>query len=154
MSFAYNAADQERGIKHWGQLQYNPISFASGASRRAYRCRVTRGCIEGFSEGSYLIFKMFKPSFRTMKMSSKDITMQQMVKALAERFTRERSPSCPLVVRDAALGTFDSHVVPSSRDNNGFYQSGEQFLLEREIRFTFSPHPHTTYTRLHTYIHM
>lgn len=63
--------------------------------------------------------------------------MQQMVKNLAERFTRERSPGCPLVVRDAALGKFDKHVVPSSRDNNGFFMSYEHFLIEREIRGTF-----------------
>ena len=135
MSFKYNAADQQRGSKHWGQLRYDPVSFAQGESRRAYRCRVSRGCIEGFSEGSYLVFKMFKPQFRGMEMSAKDISMQQMVKLLAERFTRERSPGCPLIVRDAALGKFDKHVVPSSRDNNGFFMSYEHFLIEREIRY-------------------
>ena len=32
-----------------------------GASRLAYRCRVTDGCYKGYTEGSYCIYKVVKP---------------------------------------------------------------------------------------------
>ena len=96
-SFSRNGHDANRGGLSNGRLDmsgaYHPHGV--GASRLAYRCRVQDGCYRGYTDGSYLIFKVFKPEeqFRQLQVDGDDVTMQLEAKRLAERFNKECSPT-------------------------------------------------------------
>ena len=61
-SHSRNGADQcRRGSNHSGWLDFGESVFGVGNSRLAYRARVRDGCCYGYTEGSYVIFKVFKP---------------------------------------------------------------------------------------------
>jgi hypothetical protein len=60
-SFTRNGADSQRGPRSNGWLDFEKQPVGVGNSRLAYRCRVRDGCYRGYTEGSYGIFKVFKP---------------------------------------------------------------------------------------------
>jgi len=146
-SFSRNGHDANRGGLSNGRLDmsgaYHPHGV--GASRLAYRCRVQDGCYRGYTDGSYLIFKVFKPEeqFRQLQVDGDDVTMQLEAKRLAERFNKECSPtrygkSCNIYLRDAALGVFEDDEQLLDDDGCSFNgRQGQAFLLEREIRGEF-----------------
>jgi len=133
-----NAADQRRGAKSTGTLEFADglEPFAAGKARYAYRCRVVGGCVQGFSEGSYLVLKAFKPEFRSLQITSTDVEMQQEVARLAQAFNEIAHPTqngdpCPIYVRDAGLVSFGRDRC--RRDGTAVLPKGQNFLLEREI---------------------
>jgi hypothetical protein len=115
-SHSRNGADADtRGGRNNGTLDFAEQPMGVGESRLAFRCRVRDGCYRGYTEGSYCIFKLFKPEGRYARVESvgaEDVAMQLTVKRLAEQFndvcqpTKQQQP-CEIVVRDAALGEFD-----------------------------------------------
>ena len=115
-SHCRNGADQgRRGFNNSGWLDFGEQPFGVGNSRLAFRCRVRDGCCHGYTEGSYLVFKVFKPEDRWSRVSSVshiDVMMQQRVRHLAEQFNAEAEPEkygepCNIICRDAALGHFE-----------------------------------------------
>ena len=60
-SFQRNGADSGRGGRNNGWLDFASSPHGVGESRLAFRCRVEDGCYRGYTEGSYLIFKVFRP---------------------------------------------------------------------------------------------
>ena len=115
-SYCRNGADQgRRGFNNSGWLDFGEQPFGVGNSRLAFRCRVRDGCCHGYTEGSYLVFKVFKPEDRWSRVSSVshvDVMMQQRVRHLAEEFNAEAEPEkygepCNIICRDAALGHFE-----------------------------------------------
>ncbi|CAK0901288.1 unnamed protein product [Prorocentrum cordatum] len=134
-----NASDQRRGDKSGGNLHFpdDLEPFAAGKSRYTYRCRVQRGCVMGFPEGSYLVLKAFKPGFANHQITSKDVAMQQEVARLAALFNDNVQPKqnqqpCLIYVRDAAIVSFARDVHKQST-GKVVLPRGESFLLEREI---------------------
>jgi|LauGreDrversion2_3_1035106.scaffolds.fasta_scaffold190066_1 hypothetical protein len=114
-SHSRNGADQgSRGANNSGWLDFGEAPFGVGNSRLAYRCRVKDGCCHGYTEGSYLVFKVFKPEDRWSMVDSvshTDVNMQRRVRLLAEAFNEEAQPqkygeTCNIICRDAALGHF------------------------------------------------
>ena len=147
-SHGRNGADQcIRGSNNSGWLDFGEAMFGVGNSRLAYRARARDGCCYGYTEGSYVIFKVFKPEdiwSRVSSVSSVDVLMQQCVRRLADLFNSECDPCkygqpCPVICRDAALGSFAGPTI--LRDHRGQRFRVEEdttFLLEREIRGEFS----------------
>ena len=133
-----NAADQRRGKKSTGQLVFTEglQPFAAGKSRFAYRCRAQGGCVAGFTDGSYLVLKSFKPGYHGVSLSPKDADTQDRVAALAQAFNEEVWPTqnsqpCCIHVRDAAVVQLNrSHTDASG---SVVLQKGQNALLEREI---------------------
>jgi hypothetical protein len=91
-----NGADQHtRGSNNSGWLDFTESPFGVGNSRLAFRCRVRDGCCHGYTEGSYLVFKVFKPEDTWSAVGSvsyADVSMQQKVRSLAETFNNECHP--------------------------------------------------------------
>jgi hypothetical protein len=115
-TFSRNGADQgRRGANNSGWLDFGESPFGVGNSRLAYRCRVRDGCCYGYTEGSYLVFKVFKPEDEWSmvdQVSYTDVEMQRRVRLLAEAFNEEAEPTqysepCNIICRDAALGYFE-----------------------------------------------
>jgi hypothetical protein len=146
-SHSRNGADQgARGSNNSGWLDFGETPMGVGNSRLAFRCRVRDGCCYGYTEGSYLIFKVFKPEDMWSQVDSvgpADVRMQQRVRALAEEFNDECRPtkygeSCDIICRDAALGAFeDDHTLRDQYGRHFRVDEGTSFLLEREIRGSF-----------------
>ena len=147
-SFQRNGADDGnavRGGRSNGRLDFEDSPLAAGESRLAYRCRVQGGCYRGYTEGSYCIFKVFKPEeeYGSLVVDAKDVSMQRRSKTLASEFTAACKPEkhgspCKVIVRDAALGEFeDSRDLLDDRGNYFRVHTGSPFLLEREIRGDF-----------------
>ena len=145
-SFSRNGADQAiRGSRNNGYLSFADAPLAAGESRLAFRCRVQDGCYRGYTEGSYCIFKVFKNEhkYQDLSVGHEDVTMQVTAKRLAEEFNRVCQPtkhgeSCPIVVRDAALGSFSEDRTLEDESGYTFdVERGSSFLLEREIRGSF-----------------
>eukprot|EP00418_Pyrodinium_bahamense_P039294 CAMPEP_0179202808 /NCGR_PEP_ID=MMETSP0796-20121207/101045_1 /TAXON_ID=73915 /ORGANISM="Pyrodinium bahamense, Strain pbaha01" /LENGTH=423 /DNA_ID=CAMNT_0020907579 /DNA_START=165 /DNA_END=1436 /DNA_ORIENTATION=- len=133
-----NAADQRRGNKSTGALDFpNGLEpFAAGKARYAYRCRATGGCVQGFSEGSYLVLKAFKPEFKHLEITSADVAMQQEAARLAELFNEVAHPTqngepCLVHVRDAALVRFERDRLAAN--GTVALPKATNFMLEREI---------------------
>ena len=146
-SHSRNGADADtRGGRNNGTLDFAEQPMGVGESRLAFRCRVRDGCYRGYTEGSYCIFKLFKPEGRYARVQSvgaEDVAMQLTVKRLAEQFndvcqpTKQQQP-CEIVVRDAALGEFDDGERLRDASGRVFRaEAGQTFLLEREIRGQF-----------------
>jgi hypothetical protein len=118
-----------------------------GASRLAYRCRVTDGCYKGYTEGSYCIYKVVKPDSiydgLLDEVSDRDVDMQLRAKDLAIEFNAAARPTkngepCEITIRDAKLGSFDDGRYLSDDTGSSFHvPAGQAFLLEREIRGSF-----------------
>ncbi|KAH9115630.1 hypothetical protein AeMF1_010342 [Aphanomyces euteiches] len=109
-----NGHDQVRGRRDGGSLTKG-VYLGSGATRTAYTCRVQNGCVAGYTQGSYLVYKNFKPELaaRGYKVGPADAAMQQYCLRLAKMFNDEVEVSkegflCPVVIRDAAY-----KVVPT-----------------------------------------
>jgi hypothetical protein len=88
-SYTRNGADQERGSSNTGHLEFMSSPHGVGTSRLAYRCRVHDGCYRGYTEGSYCVFKVFKPEAMYASMGDvdqKDVDMQRTARRLAEQF--------------------------------------------------------------------
>jgi hypothetical protein len=146
-SHSRNGADADtRGDRSNGCLDFAEQPMGVGESRLAFRCRVRGGCYRGYTEGSYCIFKLFKPEGRYAQVQSvgmEDVKMQLTVKRLAEQFndvcrpTKHEQP-CEIIVRDAALGEFDDRECLRDECGRRFRaEAGQTFLLEREIRGKF-----------------
>lgn len=144
-SFSRNGADSNRGGRNNGYLDYTSSPIGEGESRLAFRCRVEDGCYRGYTEGSYLIFKVFKPERRYsgMVVDGRDVDMQVEARQLATDFNRICQPSkhgfsCNVHIRDASLGSFDEEQWLLDNRGCGFWGgTGDEFLLEREIRGSF-----------------
>ena len=145
-SYTRNGADQVRGVRNNGYLSFANSPIGVGASRLAYRCRVQGGCYRGYTEGSYCIFKVFKPEARFRDVgdvSYTDVEMQVRARRYAEDFNRACRPQrhgepCNITIRDAALGSFSSDRTLYDDDGDSFcVYEGAPFLLEREIRGHF-----------------
>lgn len=115
-SHCRNESDQSRRcFNNSGWLDFGEQPFGVDNLRLASRCRVRDGCSHGHTEGSYLVFKVFKPEDRLSRVSSVshiDVNMQQRVRHLAGQFNAEAAPgkhgeACTIICRDAALGHFD-----------------------------------------------
>ncbi|CAK4650609.1 unnamed protein product [Aphanomyces euteiches] len=119
-----NGHDQVRGRRDGGSLTKG-VYLGSGATRTAYTCRVQNGCVAGYTQGSYLVYKNFKPELAArgykvgpadaamQQCSTADAAMQQYCLRLAKMFNDEVEVSkegflCPVVIRDAAY-----KVVPT-----------------------------------------
>jgi len=147
-SYSRNGADdQRRGDNNGGWLDFGEFVFGIGNSRLAYQARVRDGCCYGYTEGSYVIFKVFKPEDRWRRVGGVehvDVEMQRRVRSLAEQFNEECTPTkhgeaCPVICRDAALGCFqDTHFLRDQNCNRFRVDEGTTFLLEREIRGDFT----------------
>ena len=144
-SYSRNGADSNRGGRNNGWLDFAERPIGTGESRLAFRCRVQDGCYRGYTEGSYLIFKVFKPEdcYDDMVVDQRDVSMQVRARELAERFNNECQPekyghSCDVIIRDATLGRFeeDRQLRDDPGDRFHVYE-GDEFLLEREIRGSF-----------------
>ena len=144
-SFTRNGADSQRGSRSNGWLDFEKQPIGTGNSRLAYRCRVRNGCYRGYTEGSYGIFKVFKPErqYEGMTVDERDVDMQVEARRLAETFNHECQPekhgsSCEIHVRDAALGCFPCDLQLDDDYQDTFtVRHGQEFLLEREIRGHF-----------------
>ena len=145
-SFNRNGADaSNRGGRNNGWLDFEKWPVGEGNSRLAFRCRVRDGCYRGYTEGSYCIFKVFKPEdkYDGMVVDGRDVDMQLEARRLAETFNNECQPQkhgcqCDIHVRDAALGRFDEDLWLHDDDGDRFRVDEDQcFLLEREIRGAF-----------------
>ena len=145
-SFTRNGADSGRGRSNNGRLSFEVQPLGVGTSRLAYGCRVCNGCYRGYTEGSYCIFKVFKPEARYQDISGPgddDVDMQKEARRLAQLFNDECSPTkydepCDVHVRDAELGCFDNDMKLYDQCGRRFYaDEGTTFLLERKIRGSF-----------------
>ena len=145
-SFQRNGADSGRGGRNNGWLDFASSPHGVGESRLAFRCRVEDGCYRGYTEGSYLIFKVFKPDpiYRQVSdVDGRDVHMQHCAVRLAQEFNEACDPtrygeSCNVYVRDAALGEFDYDRDLYDEYGRRFrVNDGQPFLLEREIRGSF-----------------
>ena len=144
-SFSRNGADSNRGSRNNGWLNFESSAVGVGTSRLAFRCRVEDGCYRGYTEGSYLMFKVFKPEqrYRDMVVDYRDVDMQVTARNLAVEFNRQCRPTkhgydCDVHVRDATLGCFDEDRQLFDEYGDSFWvDSGDEFLLEREIRGSF-----------------
>ena len=144
-SYERNGADSNRGGRNNGWLEFAESPMGVGESRLAYRCRIKNGCYRGYTEGSYCIVKVFKNEERYagLSVSYRDVDMQVDARNLAAAFNRECQPttngySCNVHVRDAALGSFEAYETFQDEDGYTFGKdSGDEFLLEREIRGSF-----------------
>jgi len=96
-SFSRNGADSgTRGNRSNGWLDFEDSPIGVGTGRLAYRCRVQDGCYRGYTEGSYLIFKVFKPAgvYRHVQdVDSRDVQMQVRARELAESFNHDCEPN-------------------------------------------------------------
>jgi hypothetical protein len=119
--------------------------MGEGESRLAFRCRVEDGCYRGYTEGSYLIFKVFKPDQRYsgLTVDWRDVDMQVDARNMARDFNRVCNPekfgySCDIHIRDAVLGDFEENTRLRDDYGRSFWaDAGDEFLLEREIRGSF-----------------
>ena len=146
-SFTRNGADSRRGSRSNGWLDFEQQPIGVGNSRLAYRCRVRDGCYRGYTEGSYGIFKVFKPvdRYNGMTVDERDVDMQVEARQLAETFNHECQPynpcnggPCNIHVRDATLGSFPHDLQLVDEYSDIFtVDYGQEFLLEREIRGGF-----------------
>ncbi|CAK4150188.1 unnamed protein product [Aphanomyces euteiches] len=133
-----NGHDQVRGRRDGGSLTKG-VYLGSGATRTAYTCRVQNGCVAVYTQGSYLVYKIFKPELaaRGYKVGPADAAMQQYCLRLAKMFNDEVEVSkegflCPVVIRDAAY-----KVVPTVGP----------VLLERKVEGRWTRFTHWTYKR-------
>lgn len=91
------------------------------------------------------MFKVFKPEqrYREMVVDYRDVDMQVTARNLAVEFNRQCRPTkhgydCDVHVRDATLGCFDEDRQLFDEYGDSFWvDSGDEFLLEREIRGSF-----------------
>lgn len=146
-SYSRNGADSYRGGNNQGWLDIATTPMGVGNSRLAYRCRVRGGCCYGYTEGSYCVFKVFKPAdiwSQVDDVSHRDVSMQHRVCALAQGFNNECHPTkhgeqCDIIVRDAALGSFsDNKTLRDQRGSTFRLNRRTNFMLEREIRGAFT----------------
>ena len=145
-SFVRNGADSNRGGRNNGWLDFSQSPMGVGESRLAFKCRVRDGCYRGYTEGSYGIVKIFKNEsrYRGISVDQCDVDMQLEARRLAQEFNRVCQPNkygytCNVHIRDAALGEFEEDLRFYDDDGRSMYvETGEEFLLEREIRGSFS----------------
>ncbi|KAF0717098.1 Aste57867_2495 [Aphanomyces stellatus] len=104
---ARNGHDQVRETKDDGTLTAGRF-IDSGATRDAYSCCVQKGCVAGYTEGSYVVYKKFKAEYaaRGYAATAAASAMHQYKLELAQIFNDEvratnEGSLCPVIVRDA-----------------------------------------------------
>lgn len=137
-----NASDSRgMGTSTSTRLTISQAAFAEGASREAFAAVVDRdGCYQGYTGGTKLVVKVFKPKFdaKGLCLTDKDIEMQSYVKMLADTFNKEvgllkAGEPCNIYMRVAKLGTMQRDVAWRNKP----HRQSQIFLLEQAIQGTF-----------------
>ena len=116
-----------------GSISFDKDHFGEGASRRAYKAKVTKGTYAGYNKGTELVLKVIKASTcnEGVRLTNEDIRAQRLTARYADTFNSTMRPEKPIYVRVGTLHSSEKEHFDSR--GNRTINKGENMLLEQFI---------------------